>query len=56
MITVKKIAPKAKTIIRINDESSVTKMLRAGADLCIIPEILVGIDLGNNIVNKIKGR
>ncbi|MCL5423999.1 MAG: NAD-binding protein [Candidatus Marsarchaeota archaeon] len=56
VITVKKIAPKVRTIIRINEESSVTKMLRAGADLCIIPEILVGIDLGNNIVAKLRGK
>ena len=55
LITIKKLNPNMRVIVRINNENSVTKMLRAGADLCIIPEILVGIDLGMTIIKNIRG-
>ena len=37
-------------ISRAREEFSVTKMQRAGADLCIMPEIVAGLELGNRLV------
>jgi hypothetical protein len=36
-------------ISRARDEQSVVKMQRAGADLCIIPELVAGLDLGRKL-------
>jgi voltage-gated potassium channel len=36
-------------IARARDEQSVVKMQRAGADLCIIPELVAGLDLGRKL-------
>ncbi|MDE1865412.1 MAG: NAD-binding protein [Candidatus Micrarchaeota archaeon] len=37
-------------VSRAREEFSVTKMQRAGADLCIIPELVAGVELGNKLV------
>lgn len=51
VITAKTVNEKIKVIVKANKEESVTKILRGGADLCIIPEIISGIEIGNYIVN-----
>ncbi|MEM3841395.1 MAG: NAD(P)-binding protein [Candidatus Micrarchaeaceae archaeon] len=53
IISAKHINPKIKVITRVKDESSVTKMQRAGADQCVIPEIVAGVELGNYMVSKL---
>ena len=42
-------------IARAKDELAVPKMHRAGASLCIVPEILAGLELGNSIKKAFKG-
>jgi hypothetical protein len=37
-------------VSRAREEFSVAKMQRAGADLCIIPELVAGVELGNKLV------
>jgi voltage-gated potassium channel len=37
-------------ISRARDTQSVVKMQRAGADLCVIPELVAGLELGNKLV------
>jgi len=49
IITAHHMCPNVKIISRARDESSVRKMQRGGADLCLVPEIVAGIELGENI-------
>ncbi len=45
--------PKISIISRAREEQSITKMHRAGATLCIVPEVLAGLDLGDRISDVI---
>lgn len=49
IIAMKRINRNVKAIVRVNDEDSITNLVHAGADLYIIPEILAGAELGENI-------
>ncbi|MGC8495865.1 MAG: NAD-binding protein [Candidatus Micrarchaeia archaeon] len=50
VITVHHRYPELRIITKASLESTATKMHRAGAELCIVPEVLAGIDMGLNIL------
>lgn len=50
ILAARKINKDITIICRAREEFSVTKMQRAGADLCIIPELVAGVELGNKLV------
>jgi voltage-gated potassium channel Kch len=45
---------KVKIITRARDEDSVSKMQRANATMCVIPEVLAGLEMGNKILQKVR--
>ncbi len=53
IITAKHLNSNIKIISRASDESSVTKMQRGGADICVVPEILGGIRMGEAIRSRV---
>ena len=52
IITVHHLNEKIKILSRARDQQAVPKMHRAGAMLCVVPEILAGLDMGRKIVSK----
>ncbi len=50
ILAARKINKDVTIISRAREDFSVTKMQRAGADLCIIPELVAGLELGNKLV------
>ncbi len=54
IVTAYYLNPNIDIISRAREESSVTKMHRAGASLCVVPEILAGLDMGDIIARKIR--
>ncbi len=51
VVTAHYLNSKIKIISKASQENSVTKMHRAGAVLCVVPEILAGIEVGEYISN-----
>ncbi len=49
VVTARHIAPDLNIIARSRDESSVRKMQRGGARLCLVPEIVAGLNLGERV-------
>lgn len=41
-----------KILARAREDSAVSKMHRAGATLCVVPEVLTGLELGNKLMEK----
>ncbi len=54
IITIRRLSKSVRVIVRINDESSITNMVRAGADQCVIPEIIAGMELGESIAKRFR--
>lgn len=52
VVTAHHMNPNVKVIVRAGDDMTLTKMHRAGAELCVVPESLAGLDIGNYIVAK----
>ncbi len=52
VITARHISSNVKIIARASDSNTITKIHRAGAELCVVPEVLAGIDLGEAIASK----
>ena len=50
IVTVHHMYPDMKIIARAKSESSVRKLQRGGASLCLVPEVVAGVELGENIV------
>lgn len=50
IVTAHHIDPKANIIARSRGETSVRKMQRGGAALCVVPEVVAGVELGEKIV------
>jgi voltage-gated potassium channel len=50
VITVHHRYPGLRIITKASLESTATKMHRAGAELCVVPEVLAGLDMGSNIL------
>ena len=49
IVTAHHMAPKLKIISRARSETSIRKMQRAGAELCLVPEVVVGIEVGDRL-------
>ena len=54
VITARHLNSKLKIIARAGDPEAITKIHRAGAELCVVPEVLAGIDIGDAIISKVK--
>lgn len=52
IIVAKDANPKISIISRSTEESSVEKMHYAGAELCIVPEVVSGLDISNAILKR----
>ena len=52
IVTAKSINKKITVVSRARDDNALNKMHRAGATLCVIPEVLAGLDIGNTIVKE----
>ncbi len=52
VITARHLKNDINIIAMSSDSSTVTKMHRAGAGLCVIPEVLTGVEIGEAITNK----
>ena len=56
IITAKHINKSIKVLSRASDEiHSITKMQRAGAELCVVPEVISGVELGAAITERVVG-
>lgn len=49
IVTAHHMVPELKIISRARSESSIRKMQRGGANLCLVPEVVAGIELGQRI-------
>ena len=49
IVTARHINPKVEIITRVRDEAAITKMHRGGANVCLVPEEVAGIELGKRI-------
>ena len=54
IVTAHYLNPGINIISRAREETSVTKMHRAGAGLCVVPEVLAGLDIGDIINRKAR--
>lgn len=52
-IAMKRLNQSVKIIVRVNREQSLTKIVDAGADQCIIPEVLAGSEIGAQIAKVV---
>jgi voltage-gated potassium channel len=52
IVTARHIKKDIEIISAAKGEGSVTKMHKAGADLCVVPEILTGLEIGNYLIEK----
>ena len=53
-IEVKKLNKKIKILIRTAKEDTMTKMYRVGVDMCVLPEYLAGISIGEFLLKYAK--
>lgn len=52
VITARHTNDKIKIIARANENATVTKIHRAGAELCVVPEVLAGLEMGDYLTTK----
>jgi hypothetical protein len=52
VVTARHLNDKIRIIARAKDSGTITKIHRAGAELCVVPEVLAGIELGDAIISK----
>jgi voltage-gated potassium channel len=50
ILAARKLSRELMIISRARDQNSVVKMQRAGGDLCVIPELVAGLELGQKLV------
>lgn len=53
IVTARHTDPHIRIISRAREQSSVTKMQRAGAEYCLIPEIVAGLEMGENVAKAV---
>jgi voltage-gated potassium channel len=53
IVTAKNLNKDLTVVARARDDNALNKMHRAGATLCVIPEVLAGLDIGNTIVQNV---
>ncbi len=51
VITIKRMNKNAKVIVRVKNTGALVNVMRAGADQCIIPEVLAGEEVGEQILS-----
>ncbi|MDE1762267.1 MAG: NAD-binding protein [Candidatus Micrarchaeota archaeon] len=54
-ITAKKLNERIKILARVSSDEIRTKMYRVGVEMCVLPEYLAGVELGENLVAIAKG-
>lgn len=54
IVTARHLRKDIKIISTAKDEDDVLKMHRAGADICVVPEVLTGLELGSNLISNYK--
>ena len=54
IIAAKRVNKNLKAIAKVVHEDSVTKMMHGGADVCILPEALSGIEIGERLVEAVR--
>lgn len=54
-ITAKKLNKKIRLVSRVSGEEIRNKMYRVGVEMCVLPEYLAGIELGESIVKATRG-
>jgi voltage-gated potassium channel len=55
-ITAKRLNSRIKVMSRVSSDDVRTKMYRVGVDMCVLPEYLAGVELGENLLRAVKGR
>jgi voltage-gated potassium channel len=53
VVTARHLNPKIKILSRVGNEDLMTKVQRAGAELCVVPEVLAGVEMGNYIRSRL---
>ena len=53
VITAHHLNKKIKIISRGKEDNTITKIQRAGADMCVVPEVIAGLELGDKIVSRV---
>jgi len=53
-VTAHHLYPSLRIASKAKEESTITKMHRAGAELCIVPEIIAGLDIGNAVFGRVS--
>jgi len=53
VVTAHHLYPSLRIVSKAKEESTITKMHRAGAELCIVPEIIAGLDIGNAVFGRV---
>jgi voltage-gated potassium channel len=56
VITARYLNHDVSIIARSRDEANVSKMHKAGAGLCVIPEALAGLDIGSSILSRMGAK
>ncbi|MEM0202107.1 MAG: NAD-binding protein [Candidatus Micrarchaeaceae archaeon] len=54
LIAARRLNKNLKAIVKVVHEESVTKMMRGGANVCILPEALSGIEIGERLIRVVK--
>jgi voltage-gated potassium channel len=49
IVTARHMNPSVEIITRVREESAITKMHRGGANFCLVPEEVAGIEIGKRI-------
>lgn len=52
VVTARHLNPQIRIISKVEDANAITKVHRAGAELCVVPEVLAGLELGESIINR----
>ncbi|MEM3554507.1 MAG: NAD-binding protein [Candidatus Micrarchaeaceae archaeon] len=55
-LTARKLNSRIKTFARVSRPEVRTKMFAAGIDMCVLPEYLAGIEIGDSIVKALRSR
>ncbi|MDE1856106.1 MAG: NAD-binding protein [Candidatus Micrarchaeota archaeon] len=53
-ITAKRLNPKIKILCRVTNDEVRTKMYRVGVEMCVLPEYLAGVELGEKLAKIAK--
>ncbi|MFP3279345.1 MAG: NAD-binding protein, partial [Candidatus Micrarchaeota archaeon] len=54
IVEAKKLNKEIKALVRSTKEENMTKMYRVGADMCVLPEYIAGISIGEFLLKHIE--